>query len=246
MRPSPALTTRSVVVGFRAAPLIAALACLLACATACSPSAGNGDASSSSAASSQSSSSSSPDGAPPLPVVRDDSTSLLFSFVDAGGRVLTVPSVAAVPEPVRKRVLVVDLDKTPEQRQAHRYAFFADLSAAAPDGSYPVVVVSRYDPTQQASAAALPAPDGAVIVYSAAWCGYCKKAKAWMTEHDVPFLERDVEKTAGAAAEVAAKLKAAGIPGGGVPVVDWGGSVVVGYDLAAFHRLLTEKPPTAR
>ncbi len=179
------------------------------------------------------------DDAPPLPVVTDAATSLLFSFVDPGGRVLTVPTAAAVPEAVRKRVLVVDLDKTPEQRQAHRYAFFADLSVAQPDGTYPVVVVSRYDAAQAKSAAALPPADGAVIVYSAVWCGYCKKAKAWMKEHDVAFVERDVEKTPGAAAEVAAKLKAAGIPGGGVPVTDWAGTVVVGFDLPAFQRLLS-------
>lgn len=202
-------------------------------------------ASTSASSSSSSSSTSAGDEGPPLPVVRDSATSLLFSFVDGGGRVQTVPSVSAVPEPVRKRVLVVDLDKTPEQRQAHRFAFFADLTAPAPDGTYPVVVVSRYDAARPVGAAALPAPDGAVVVYSAVWCGYCKKAKAWLTEHGVPFVERDVEKTAGAAAEVAGKLRAAGIPGGGVPVIDWAGSVVVGYDVAALQRLLQEKPTSA-
>lgn len=184
------------------------------------------------------------DDAPPLPVVRDESTSLLFSFVDPNGRVLTVPTPSAVPEPVRKRVLVVDLDKSPELRQAHRYAFFADLTERQADGTYPVVVVSRYDAARGANVpAAMPPPEGAVVVYSAVWCGYCKKAMAWMKEHEVPFIERDVEKTPGAAAELAGKLKAAGIPGGGVPVTDWGGSVVVGYDLAAFQRLLADKPP---
>ncbi|MDP2339826.1 MAG: glutaredoxin domain-containing protein [Deltaproteobacteria bacterium] len=189
-----------------------------------------------------------PDDAPPLPVVRDDATSLLFSFVDPAGRVLTVPTPSAVPEAVRKRVLVVDLDKTPEQRQAHRYAFFADLTSTQPDGTYPVVVVSRYDATRGANAGAppgLPAPEGSVVVYSADWCGYCKKAKAWMKEHEVPYIERDVDKTPGAAAELAGKLKAAGVPGGGIPVTDWAGSVVVGFDLPAFQRLLKEKPPAA-
>jgi len=188
------------------------------------------------------------EGGPPLPVVTKASTSLLFSFVDAAGRVMTVPTVDAVPEAVRGRVLVVDLEKTPEQRQAHRYAFFADLTDEATDGTYPVVVVSRYQAVGHASTAALPAPDGSVIVYSADWCGYCKKTMAWLRQNNVPFIERDVEKVAGAGAEVAAKLKAAGVPGGGIPVIDWGGTLVVGFQqdklaaLLAATRKATAKP----
>jgi glutaredoxin len=183
--------------------------------------------------------------APAAPVVRADSTSLLFSFVDAAGRMQAVPSVADVPEPVRQRVLVVDLSKTPEERQAHRYAFFADLTTVGPDGTYPVVAVSRYDAArgQGAPPPSLPPADGSVVVYSAEWCGYCKKAKAWLAGRGVPFIERDVEKTPGAQAELQEKLRAANVPGGGVPVIDWGGSLVMGFDVAAFERLLREKPP---
>lgn len=185
------------------------------------------------------------DDAPPPPVVTKTSQSLLFSYVDAAGRVMTVPNVDAVPEAVRKRVLVVDLQKTPEQRQAHRYAFFADLTSMSEDGTFPVVVVSRYQAVGHASTAALPPSDGSVIVYSATWCGYCKKAKAWLKEHNVPFIERDVEKTEGAAAEVAQKLKTAGVPGGGIPVIDWGGNIVVGFDVPQFEKLLQAGPPKA-
>lgn len=181
---------------------------------------------------------------PPAPVVRDDATNLLFSFVDAQGRVQTVPRVDAVPAPVRQRVLVIDLDKTPEQRQAHRFAFFADLSSRAPDGSYAVVAVSRFDAARHADGPAMAPPaEGAVVIYSATWCGFCKKAKAWLTARGVAFVERDVEKTPHAQDELDAKLRAAGVPGGGIPVVDWAGTLVVGFDVASFERLLREKPP---
>ena len=184
--------------------------------------------------------------APAVPVVRSDATTLLFSFVDAAGRMQAVPGVNDVPEAVRSRVLVVDISKTPEERQAHRYAFFADLTAANADGTFPVVVVSRYDAaTHQAGAPALPPPDGSVVVYSATWCGYCKKAKAWLQQNHVPFVERDVEKAPGAQAELSAKLKAAGVPGGGIPVIDWGGTLVVGFDLPALERLRDQAPPAA-
>jgi glutaredoxin len=181
--------------------------------------------------------------APALPVVRADATTLLFSFVDAAGRMQAVPGVNDVPDAVRRRVLVVDLAKSPEERQAHRYAFFADLTAPGADGTYPVVVVSRYDAaTHKAGPTALPAPDGSVVVYSAVWCGYCKKAKAWLTRNQVPFIERDVEKTPGAQADLSAKLKASGVAGGGIPVIDWGGSLVVGFDVPSLERLLREQP----
>lgn len=181
---------------------------------------------------------------PPLPIVKDDATELLFSFVGADGSVQAVSRVDQVPEPVKARVLVVDLARTPEERQAHRYAFFADLSAKKPDGSYPVSVVSRYDAARGQTAPAMaPPPDGSVVVYSAVWCGFCKKAKTWLTERKVPFVERDVEKTPGAQQELSAKLKAAGVPGGGVPVIDWAGTIVMGFDVAAMERLMREKPP---
>jgi glutaredoxin len=185
------------------------------------------------------------DEAPVAPIVRDEATNLLFSFVDAQGRVQSVPRADAVPEPVRQRVLVIDLDKTPEQRQAHRFAFFADLTTKSPEGTYAVVAVSRYDAAQQATGpASTPPADGSVVVYSATWCGFCKKAKAWLVKEQVPFVERDVEKTPGAQAELDAKLKKAHVPGGGIPVIDWAGTLVVGFDVPSLQRLLREKPPS--
>jgi glutaredoxin len=182
-----------------------------------------------------------------LPVVRDDSTNLLLSFLDAQGRVEAVPTVREVPEAVRNRVLVVDLSKTPEQRQAHKVAFFADLTAKQADGTYPVSVVSRFQAAhgQGAAAASLPPAEGSVIVYSASWCGFCKQAKSWLKGHNVPYVERDVEKTPGAQAELDQKLAKAGTPGGGIPVIDWGGELVMGFDQGSLTRLLAQKPPKA-
>ncbi|MBC6447729.1 glutaredoxin family protein [Actinokineospora xionganensis] len=32
-----------------------------------------------------------------------------------------------------------------------------------------------------------------VVIYSADWCGDCRRAKSWMTANGVPFVEIDVE-----------------------------------------------------
>ena len=67
-----------------------------------------------------------------------------------------------------------------------------------------------------------------------------------MRQNNVPFIERDVEKAAGAGAEVAAKLKAAGVPGGGIPVIDWGGTLVVGFQQDKLAALLGATPKPAQ
>jgi mycoredoxin len=32
-----------------------------------------------------------------------------------------------------------------------------------------------------------------VIMYCRSWCGDCARARAWLTAHDIPFVEVDVE-----------------------------------------------------
>lgn len=189
-----------------------------------------------------------PDGAAenvdvPLPRVHEDNPSLLFSFMGPRGAVRTTARIAEVPPAVRERVLVVDVSMTPEERQAHRYNFFADLREPQPDGSYPVVAVSRYDASKgEGLASALPPiAEGSVVVYSAEWCGFCKRAKAWLADHDVEYVERDVEKQPGVAEELERKLKQANLRGGGVPVIDWAGTVVLGFDQKRLQALLEEQ-----
>lgn len=175
----------------------------------------------------------------PVPLVKATRTDLLFSFVDARGEVRAVSDITEVPTSVRERVLVTDLSMTPAQRQAHRFAFFVDLRKAAADGSYPVTTVSRYNAARGEGLDVIlpPAEKGAVIVYSAEWCGFCKKAKRWLSQKNIPFIERDVERQAGASKELSAKLAAAGIRGGGVPVIDWGGEIVMGFDVGKMTQL---------
>lgn len=183
------------------------------------------------------------DGDAVLPTVTAAASDLLFSWLDERGRVRAGSAIDEVPEALRERVLVTDLSLSPEQRQAHRYAYFVDLTQPEADGRYPVVAVSRYDAAQgeKLKVAVPPAPDGAVIVYSAEWCGFCKKAKAWLSSNDVPFVERDVEKQPGVADELKEKLAAAKVRGGGVPVIDWDGQIIVGFDRRRLSKLLEER-----
>lgn len=74
-----------------------------------------------------------------------------------------------------------------------------------------------------------------VVVYSTTWCGYCKKAKKWLTSHGVSFVEKDIEQDKDAAAELAQKARASGVQPGGVPVIDFRGKLILGFDQKALE-----------
>ncbi len=77
-----------------------------------------------------------------------------------------------------------------------------------------------------------------VVLYGTSWCGYCKKARAWLKKHNVAFVEKDVEKDSNAAQELAGKAAQAGVEARGVPVIDVHGTLVMGFDEKRLDSLL--------
>jgi len=69
-----------------------------------------------------------------------------------------------------------------------------------------------------------------VIIYGAEWCGPCHQAASYMKRKGIPFIEKDIEKDPQAAREMQAKLKAAGIRTGSIPIIDVRGKVMVGFN----------------
>jgi len=51
-----------------------------------------------------------------------------------------------------------------------------------------------------------------LLVYSASWCRDCRTAKRFLTEHNIPFREIDIETTPGAADEVMEHVGKRAIP----------------------------------
>ena len=51
-----------------------------------------------------------------------------------------------------------------------------------------------------------------LTVYSAAWCRDCREAKRFLTQHNIPFTEIDIENTPGAADEVIRNVGKRAIP----------------------------------
>ena len=75
-----------------------------------------------------------------------------------------------------------------------------------------------------------------IVLYSTTWCGYCRKARAWMTTNGVPFVEKDIEKDPGANAEY--RSKSGGY--GGVPLIDVNGTMVRGFDQRRVEALISQ------
>ncbi|MDJ0763189.1 MAG: glutaredoxin domain-containing protein [Myxococcota bacterium] len=188
-----------------------------------------------------------------MPTVTDARTDLVLSwFADGGASVAS--SVQAVPVEARREVRVQDPSIPPEHRDA-RWIFFADLTKPAADGTYPLRAVLRSDyekkrhiPASVDSAknpdppqAISPPPAGTeprVVMYATRHCPVCIKARRWFVKQNIPYVERDVEKDARAAAELAAKGQAQGVPTNGVPVFDIGGRLVPGFDPNAIMAML--------
>ena len=51
-----------------------------------------------------------------------------------------------------------------------------------------------------------------VIVYSSQWCPDCRVAKRFLTKHNVPFTEIDIDHTPGAAQQIIARTGCRAIP----------------------------------
>ena len=72
-----------------------------------------------------------------------------------------------------------------------------------------------------------------VIIFTTPTCTYCRHAKQYMRERGIRFREVDVSRDPVAARDM---VRRSGQQG--VPVLDIGGRIVVGFDLPKIDRLL--------
>ncbi|WP_374350267.1 glutaredoxin domain-containing protein [Chitinimonas sp.] len=69
------------------------------------------------------------------------------------------------------------------------------------------------------------------VLYSAAWCGYCKKAKAYLASRKVSYREVDIDTDDGALSFARAGGK------GGVPFLVVGGKSLSGFSEASYDAI---------
>lgn len=73
-----------------------------------------------------------------------------------------------------------------------------------------------------------------VIIYSAAWCGPCKSAKAWMASQNIPFTDYDVETSEQGRKDFAA------LGGRGVPMILVGEQRMTGFSAGGLKAMLAK------
>jgi glutaredoxin len=192
---------------------------------------------------------------------------VVYSYVDEHGRIRMVDSPEKVPEAHRDRVVVTDTSTSRTERVRASRALVLDLRQEKEGQplNYSVVDLQALHTGRDQPAQAPPEDAGAlgrwvvgkaarrihqalglspagaparVILYTAPWCGFCKKAADHLRSRGVAFEERDVDRDRSAALELSRKLRQAGLGSSGVPVLDINGTIVIGFKKSEIDALL--------
>ena len=124
---------------------------------------------------------------------------------------------------------VVYSDRAPASGHLEKTMKFADLPSSALPASA-ASFMEQFRRTHPSDAGlAVPVSGGGTILYSAAWCGYCKQAKAWLAAQGVAYQDIDVDTPSGMAS-----LAQVSGGKGGIPVLVAKGQKVSGFSTAAY------------
>ena len=172
--------------------------------------------------------------------VRGNAEGLLLMWFDEEGT-HTANARDEIPAARRDQVRVDSLRVAPDDRLDPDFVYLADLTTEG-EGGYPVRKVQRraFDAAvdEATGEGDLPALAEAVIVYGASWCNACRSAASHLRRRGVEFEEKDIERDPSARAEMAAKARSAGIPGRGIPIIDFRGTMLNGYDPTRLDALI--------
>lgn len=180
-----------------------------------------------------------PEAVEPPFAVQGELEGLLLVWYDAEG-VHTAQKRADVPEAQRANVRVDSLNVAPDKRLDADHVYVADVRSPDASGNYPVRRATRqWFDMQVDKAKPAPAVDEAgVTIYMASWCGACRATASYLRSRKVPFVEKDIEKDAAAGVEMQRKAQAKGLTPRGVPVIDFRGEILLGFDQARLERLV--------
>jgi glutaredoxin len=73
-------------------------------------------------------------------------------------------------------------------------------------------------------------------MYSTSWCGYCARARTYFKQNNIPFTERDIEKSA-----KAQKIFNDKYGGGGVPLLVYSGKTMRGFTVSRFDAFYSRR-----
>lgn len=180
--------------------------------------------------------------------VRGGADGLVLTWYDEEGAHVAT-SRTEVPTEHRAEVRVDSLSIAPDERDPD-HVFIADMRTADEHGDYTVRRLAR-DTFEEHVAAfvasahteAAHGGTGDVIIYGASWCGACHEAQAFLRARGIPFIDRDIETDPGARDDMQRAASAAGVPTGSIPIIDFRGTIIRGFDRDALERAIRESTP---
>jgi glutaredoxin len=201
------------------------------------------------------------------PPVADAGSQVVYSYVDKSVRIRMAASLDDIPAEFRDRVVLTDTSRPRDQRLLTDRVLVVDLREEGEQGPVNYTVVDLEALSKRARGSVVrdpkdpgelgrwvvgrvagrvralmgieaPVPTAKVVLYTAPWCGFCKKAAAHLRSRGVAFEERDIDADRSAAVELSRKLRQAGLSGSGIPVLDIAGTIVIGFKKERIDRLL--------
>jgi len=109
------------------------------------------------------------------------------------------------------------------------FALVAVSASAAETGTL------QQSPINQSTAASKFYPK--IVLYSTSWCPHCREAKEYLTSHNIPFINRDVELDPAAMTALTVTYKSQGVP---VIVIGNDAKVLKGFNKDIFEQAVDD------
>jgi glutaredoxin len=158
---------------------------------------------------------------------------VFWQVADADG-VRFYDDIERVPEALRAKARAISLGPASDSAAAAPPppAPAAPATAAAP-ASASVTEAPALPAARDPDAAGRPARETAVVVYTTAWCPWCRKTLAWLDEQGVAYVNKDIERNLAWRRELIEKTGQAAIP-----VVEIDDQIIRGFDPDRMEQLL--------
>jgi glutaredoxin len=119
-----------------------------------------------------------------------------------------------------------------------RYVDVHDIDEQ-PDNELLFRVLAELEPQVATTVAAKPhssepEPAGDIVIYCTAWCPDCRRARTWLKQHNLQYVEVDITRNR----EAAAKVRGWANGNETTPTFDIKGTIIVSFDPAKLSKVL--------